>query len=106
MKIKNIQDMKRGWLIGDFEPSILQTKDFEVGILTHKKGEFWSAHLHKESEEYNLLLDGKMEINGVLIEPGTIFIIEKNEISKPEFLEDFIVLVVKVPSLPGDKYEV
>jgi mannose-6-phosphate isomerase-like protein (cupin superfamily) len=106
MKIKNIQDMKRGWLIGDFEPSILQTKDFEVGILTHKKGEFWSAHLHKESEEYNLLLDGKMEINGVLIEPGTIFIIEKNEISKPEFLEDCRVLVVKVPSLPGDKYEV
>lgn len=106
MKIKNIQDMKRGWLIGDFEPSILRTKDFEVGILTHKKGEFWSAHLHKESEEYNLLLDGKMEINGVLIEPGTIFIIEKNEISKPEFLEDCRVLVVKVPSLPGDKYEV
>ena len=106
MKIKNIQDMKRGWLIGDFEPSILQTKDFEVGILTHKMGEFWSAHLHKESEEYNLLLDGKMEINGVLIEPGTIFIIEKNEISKPEFLEDCRVLVVKVPSLPGDKYEV
>jgi len=106
MKIKNIQDMKRGWLIGDFEPSILRTKDFEVGILTHKKGELWSAHLHKESEEYNLLLDGKMEINGVLIEPGTIFIIEKNEISKPEFLEDCRVLVVKVPSLPGDKYEV
>ena len=106
MKIKNIQDMKRGWLIGDFEPSILRTKDFEVGILTHKKGEFWSAHLHKESEEYNLLLDGKMEINGVLIEPGTIFIIEKNEISRPEFLEDCRVLVVKVPSLPGDKYEV
>lgn len=106
MKVTNIEKMKRGWMIGDFEPSILRTKDFEVGILTHKKGEFWAAHFHKESEEYNLLLDGKMKINGVLIEPGTIFILEKNEIAKPEFLEDCRVLVVKVPSLPGDKYEV
>lgn len=106
MRVTNIEKMKRGWMIGDFEPSILRTKDFEVGILTHKKGEFWAAHFHKEAEEYNLLLDGKMKINGVLIEPGTIFILEKNEIAKPEFLEDCRVLVVKVPSLPGDKYEV
>lgn len=106
MRVTNIEKMKRGWMIGDFEPSILRTKDFEVGILIHKKGEFWASHFHREAEEYNLLLDGKMEINGVLIEPGTIFILEKNEIAKPEFLEDCRVLVIKVPSRPGDKYEV
>ena len=39
MKIKKINDMWRGWFIGDFEPSVLKTKEFEVGVLTHKKGE-------------------------------------------------------------------
>ena len=38
--------MWRGWFIGDFEPSVLKTKDFEVGVLVHPKGEKWPAHFH------------------------------------------------------------
>ena len=38
--------------------------------------------------------------------PGNIFLIEKNEIAQPEFLEDCTIVCVKSPSVPGDKYEV
>jgi quercetin dioxygenase-like cupin family protein len=103
MKIYKIDDMTRGWFIGDFEPSVLRTKDFEVGVLTHNKGEDWPAHYHEFSTEYNLLLKGKMTIQKQELNEGDIFIIEKNEIANPIFLEDCKILVVKTPSVIGDK---
>ena len=48
MIVGKLSDTYRGWVIGDFEPSLLKTKDFEVGILTHLKGEQWPAHYHKK----------------------------------------------------------
>jgi len=98
--------MFRGWFIGNFEPSVLKTEDFEVGILTHTKGEIWAPHIHKISTEYNVLISGKMIIRDQVIEPGMIFILEPNEIGNPIFLEDCTVVTVKTPSVIGDKYNV
>jgi len=105
MKLSNIKDMTRGWFIGDFEPSILRTKDFEVGVLIHKKGEVWPKHYHALSTEYNLLLEGSMTIQNTLINSGDIFILDPMEIADPVFHEDCRVLCIKVPSVPGDKHE-
>lgn len=106
MNITKLQDYFRGWVIGDFEPSILRTKDFEVGVLTHKKGEIWPAHYHKQSIEYNVLVKGKMIIQERELNSGDVFVFEKGEIADPVFLEDCTVVVVKVPSIPSDKFEV
>lgn len=106
MNITKLQDYFRGWVIGDFEPSILKTKDFEVGVLTHKKGEIWPAHYHKQSIEYNVLVKGKMIIQERELNSGDVFVFEKGEIADPVFLEDCTVVVVKVPSIPSDKFEV
>jgi len=105
MKLFNIKNFHRGWLIGNFDPSILKTKDFEVGLLTHKKGEYWPEHYHVVATEYNLLVSGSMIIKKMTIEPGDIFVLEPYEIANPEFLEDCVVMCIKVPSIPGDKYE-
>ena len=48
MNITKLSDYTRGWIIGDFEPSIFRTKDFEVAVLNHKKDEKWIAHYHKK----------------------------------------------------------
>lgn len=106
MKTAKINDMVRGWFIGDFEPSILRTKDFEVGILSHKKDEVWPEHYHKIATEINFLISGKMLIRDTIIEPGTIFVLEPNEVADPKFLEDCTVVTVKTPSVMGDKYNV
>lgn len=102
----NIKDFWRGWFIGNFEPSVLRTEQFEVGVLEHKKGEQWKAHYHAVGTEYNVLLTGSMIICGETVRQGEIFIIAPNEVADPVFLEDCTVLCVKTPSLPGDKYEV
>jgi hypothetical protein len=104
VKISKLNEMTRGWFIGDFEPSIIRTKAFEVGILTHKKDEDWGEHYHKIATEYNILLKGKMSINGTVLNEGDIFILEPMETALPIFMEDCVVLCVKVPSVIGDKY--
>lgn len=96
---------KGGWFIGNFEPTVFKTNDFEVSYKLHHKGEEWPKHHHKISEEINFLIRGKMLINNVLIENGKIFVIERNESVKPVFLEDCELIVVKVPSSKNDKYE-
>jgi quercetin dioxygenase-like cupin family protein len=106
MIVTKIKDYVRGWFIGNFEPSLLKTDQFEVGLLTHKKGEAWAAHYHKESIEYNVLVSGKMVIQGKELNSGDVFVFNKGEIADPDFLEDCTLVVVKVPSIPSDKFEV
>jgi len=99
-----LEDMTRGWVIGDFEPSLLKTQDFEVAILLHKKAEEWPAHYHKIATEYNILLSGTMSVCGKELVEGDTFIILPNEVAVPVFHEDCRIVCIKVPSLPDDKY--
>ncbi len=98
------EDFVRGWLIGDFEPSIIRATDFEVGLLHHAAGEKWPFHYHKEAVEINYLLKGSMKLNGLHLSAGTRFIMPRNMIACPEFLENCVILCIKVPSVPKDKY--
>lgn len=103
MIIKKMDDMIGGWFIGDFEPSVFKTKDFEVCYKTHEKGEAWPKHYHK-GIEINYLIRGKMIIKGQTLERGDIFVLESMEIADPEFLEDCELIVVKTPSDVNDKF--
>ena len=106
MIVDDIKNMFRGWFIGNFEPSLLKTSAFEVGVLKHTKGEYWSPHYHKESIEYNVLISGKMVVQGKELNSGDVFVFDKGEIADPVFLEDCTLVVVKIPSIPSDKFEV
>ena len=63
VKVNQLDQMTRGWVIGNFTPSILKTSQFEVGYLSHKKDEIWPAHVHNEADEYNILVKGTMKLN-------------------------------------------
>ena len=106
MLISELSDYWRGWVIGDFSPSILKTDLFEVGILKHQRNEDWPAHYHAEATEYNILVEGSMMIQEKIITAGTVFVLEKKEIANPIFLEDCTVVCIKVPSRPSDKINV
>ena len=97
------KDYIRGWVIGNFNPSIKKIKEYEIALLLHKKGEIWDFHYHKEAIEINILLTGKMLLNNIEIVQNEIFIIQKNIIACPFFLEDCNILCIKIPSVPGDK---
>lgn len=104
MKKFKLKDMKGGWFVGDFEPSVFKTDKFEVGVKLHPKGEKWPVHYHREVVEYNVLLTGEMTIQSERLIAGDIFVLDKLEVADPEFHEDCLVLCVKVPSIASDKY--
>lgn len=104
MKIEKISDYHNGWLVGQFDPSIIKTESFEVGYKKHKKGEIYDKHYHKIGTEINLLTKGKMKIQNKILNEGDIFIISPYEISDPVFLEDCEVLIIRDSSNPKDKY--
>lgn len=98
------KDFTRGWIIGDFKPSIFRTEQFELGILNHPKYQQWDNHYHKYADEINILLDGSMVLNNTPIHKGELFFIKKRQIACPKFLEDCKILCIKTPSIIGDKY--
>jgi quercetin dioxygenase-like cupin family protein len=104
MDIIKMETMMGGWFIGNFEPSAYKTDQFEVCYKHHLKGEKWETHYHKEGTEINYLVNGKMIIQNKELNTGDIFILKPYEIADPIFIEDCTVLIVKTPSVSGDKY--
>ena len=98
MKTFRLEEMSRGWFIGNFTPTCYQTDDFEVNYRTHKAGEEWEVHYHTKTTEINLITKGKMLFNGKELSEGDIFIVEPWQISDPVFMEDTTVVCVRVPS--------
>lgn len=104
MKIFRQVEWKGGWFVGDFNPTAYRTREFEVCLKRHLKGEKWPTHYHKVAIEINYLIRGTMTLHGEMFLPGDVFILEPEEIADPIFLEDCEMIVIKSPSTPGDKY--
>lgn len=104
MKVTRIEDYKGGWFIGNFEPSAFKTEGFEVCFKHHVKGEKWDTHYHKVGTEINYLVKGKMKIQDIVLNEGDVFVLYPYEVADPEFLDDCTVLIIKTPSVPGDKF--
>ena len=104
MQKNNIRDFTKGWIIGDFEPALIKTKDFEICVKTYKAGDKDAAHFHKIATEYTIIAKGKVKMQGNIFEENDIVTIEPSEVSDFEALEDTTLLVVKLPSEPNDKY--
>tara|TARA_E500000178_G_C16804896_1_gene654188 strand:+ start:277 stop:612 length:336 start_codon:yes stop_codon:yes gene_type:complete len=100
----NLEDFKLGWLIGDFEPSILRTDQFEVSIKKYKKGDYEKSHFHKKSDEITIITVGKVLMNNEEYTTNDIILIKKGEATDFKVLSDTTTVVVKTPSIPGDKY--
>lgn len=105
MKIARIEEMTKGWFIGNFEPSLLKTNAVEVALKKYKKGDYEKAHYHKISTEFTVIVSGRVRMNGKEYIEGDIIVIEPNDSTDFEALEDNTVnVVVKIPGANDDKY--
>lgn len=103
-KVNNLINMKSGWFIGDFEPSLFKTNNFEISVKKYKKGEYERSHYHKIATEFTVITSGRVKMNGVEYKDGDIIKIYPNESTDFLVLEDTITTVVKIPSVKNDKY--
>ena len=104
MITEKLHNMIGGWLIGNFCPSIYKTKEFEVGIKTYKKNQFEAKHHHKIATEVTAIISGSAKFNNHILHEGEVIKIEPGESIKFIPLTDCVTLVVKWPSVKGDKY--
>lgn len=104
MQIHKLDSMIRGWFVGDFEPSVIKTKGFEVGIKYYKEGDYEELHHHKIATEITTIVEGSVRMNNHTYTKGDIIVLEPNEASDFLALSDCITAVVKIPSAKNDKY--
>lgn len=105
MKIAKLGDMVKGWFIGNFEPSLCKTNDVEVAVKTYKKGDKEDKHYHKVATEYTVIISGRVKMNDTEYVAGDIIVMEPNEATDFECLEDGTInVVVKLPGANNDKY--
>lgn len=104
MKKFNLKDFVRGWFVGNFEPTLLKTDDFEVSVRRFNKGDSEDRHTHKIATEWTIIVEGAVEMNGNLYYKDDIIKIEPNESTDFKCLTDVISVVIKTPCVKGDKY--
>lgn len=104
MKTYKYEDMIRGWFVGDFEPTAFATKDCEVACMKYKAGDGEKKHVHKVATELTAVVKGRIVMNGIEYNEGDIIVIEPGEATDFKALTDAIDIVVKIPSVKGDKY--
>jgi quercetin dioxygenase-like cupin family protein len=104
MKTARLDDMVKGWFVGNFDPTLIKTNDVEVAVKEYKKGDHEGRHYHKLSTEITVIASGRVRMNGVEYGKGDIIVIEPNQSTDFEVLEDTITTVVKYPGANNDKY--
>lgn len=105
MKTAKLEEMIKGWFVGNFNPTLYKTNDVEVAVKKYYKGDSESAHYHKIATEITVIISGKVKMNGIEYTAGDIITMEPNESTDFEALEDNTVnVVVKLPGANNDKY--
>ena len=104
MRSARLEDMIKGWFVGNFEPSLYKTNDVEVAIKEYKKGDKESAHYHKLATEITVIQKGKVIMFDKIWNTGDIIVVDPLDATAFEVLEDTITVVVKIPGANNDKY--
>lgn len=104
MEIYELKNFIKGWLVGNFEPSIIKTKEFEFAIKDYKKGDEEAAHVHKKADEITVIINGNFKMNDKILKAGDIVWIKPGEATDFFCLKKGSTAVIKKPSVKDDKY--
>jgi len=99
-----LDNMIGGWFIGNFEPTLFKTEDFEVGVKQYKQGDTEEVHYHKIATEFTLVLNGSVEMSGQQYHHGDIIKAKPGVATNFIAITDVTTVVVKVPGATNDKY--
>jgi len=104
MKHDRLEGMVKGWFVGDFAPVAIRSEACEVSIKHYAAGDHESAHYHAVATELTAIVSGRVRMLGADWGPGDILTIEPGEATDFLALTDAVTVVVKLPSVAGDKY--
>nr|WP_296474287.1 hypothetical protein [uncultured Acetatifactor sp.] len=105
MRVEKLNDMVKGWFVGNFDPSLYKTNKCEVAVKSYIKGDFEKKHYHKIATEITVIVKGKVKMFNQVFSEGDMIVVEPGEATSFETLENCINVVVKLPGANNDKYE-
>jgi mannose-6-phosphate isomerase-like protein (cupin superfamily) len=101
MRVAALSEMVKGWFV---EPSVHRTTEAEVAVKAYRAGESEEWHVHRVATEITAVVSGAVRMCGQRFEAGAIVRLEPGEGTDFLALEDTVTVVVKLPSVRGDKY--
>lgn len=104
MKHAKLEDMVKGWFVGNFNPSLAHTNDCEVAVKHYRAGDHEDTHHHRVATEITVIVTGEVEMCGRTWSAGDIVVIEPGEATSFKALTDATNVVVKLPGASNDKY--
>ena len=99
-----LDDMIKGWFVGNFEPTVYKTSDVEVGIKHYQSGDYEKSHHHRVATEITVVQKGIVEMNGVQYVDGSIIKLDPFVSTDFKAITDVTTIVVKIPGANDDKY--
>ena len=72
MRTARLEDMVKGWFVGNFEPTLIKTNDVEVAVKSYNKGDYEEKHYHKIATELTVIIQGRVKMNEVEYQKGDI----------------------------------
>ena len=76
----------------------------EVAVKHYAAGDREDVHHHKVATEITLIVSGEVEMMGQRWSAGDIVVVEPGEATDFLAVTDAVNVVVKLPSVAGDKY--
>lgn len=104
MRTACLEEMVKGWFVGNFSPTLYQTNDVEVAVKHYRRDECEEWHYHLIATEITVIVFGEVEMNGARLVAGDIIVLAPGEGSDFRVLADTITVVVKLPGANNDKY--
>lgn len=104
MRKARLEEMVRGWFVGDFAPTLYKTSEVEVGVKTYRAGDYERWHIHKIATEITVIVSGEVEMDGQRYVTGDIVVLEPGEGTDFRALTDATTTVVKLPAASHDKF--
>jgi hypothetical protein len=105
MRIERLDNMIKGWFVGDFSPTIYNSREVEVAIKRYSAGSNEGRHVHRVATEITVIVSGEVIMNGQVLKEGDIAVLAPGEAADFSALTDTVTTVVKLPCVPGDKFE-
>ena len=96
--------MSKGWFVGNFSPSIIQTEAVEVAVKKYQAGFSEEWHFHRIATEITVIVSGEVEMNGQRFKEGDIVVIDPGEGTDFRAMTETVTTVVKIPGATNDKY--
>lgn len=72
MQKSRLEEYDRGWFVGGFEPTLLNTQSVEVAVKRYQSGAREEAHYHKIATEITVIVSGRVRMNGCEYSAGDI----------------------------------